>query len=62
MWIPECCSTNGEDVSVHDLDEDAVALWRGQTLGVVFQSFQLLSTPENVTIFKLLSALVLITC
>jgi len=44
---------NGEDVSVHDLDEDAVALWRGQTLGVVFQSFQLLpmlTLIENITL------------
>ena len=44
---------NGEDVSVHDLDEDAVALWRGQTLGVVFQSFQLLpmlTLVENITL------------
>ena len=45
--------TNGEDISVHDLDEDAVALWRGQTLGVVFQSFQLLpmlNLVENITL------------
>jgi len=45
--------TNGKDVSVHDLDEDALALWRGQTLGVVFQSFQLLpmlNLIENVTL------------
>lgn len=38
-------------VSVHDLDEDALALWRGQTLGVVYQSFQLLpmlTLRENV--------------
>ena len=44
---------NGEDVSVHDLDEDAVALWRGQTMGVVFQSFQLLpmlTLIENITL------------
>jgi len=44
---------NGEDVSVHDLDEDALALWRGQTLGVVFQSFQLLpmlTLIENITL------------
>jgi len=44
---------NGADVSVHDLDEDELALWRGQTLGVVFQSFQLLpmlSLVENVTL------------
>ena len=44
---------NGEDVSVHELDEDNLALWRGQTLGVVFQSFQLLpmlSLVENITL------------
>ena len=45
--------TNGEAVSVHDLNEDELALWRGQTLGVVFQSFQLLpmlTLVENVTL------------
>lgn len=45
--------TNGKDVSVHDLNEDALALWRGQTLGVVFQSFQLLpmlNLVENITL------------
>ena len=44
---------NGKDVSVHDLNEDALALWRGQTLGVVFQSFQLLpmlTLIENITL------------
>jgi putative ABC transport system ATP-binding protein len=38
-------------VSVHDLDEDRLALWRGQTLGVVYQSFQLLpmlTLVENI--------------
>jgi putative ABC transport system ATP-binding protein len=42
---------NGEDTSVHKLDEDALALWRGQTLGIIFQSFQLLpmlTLIENV--------------
>lgn len=44
---------NGEAVSVHDLDEDALALWRGHTLGVIYQSFQLLpmlTLVENVTL------------
>jgi len=44
---------NGKDVHVHDLNEDALALWRGQTLGVVFQSFQLLpmlTLIENITL------------
>jgi len=42
---------NGEDISVHQLDEDTLALWRGQTLGIIFQSFQLLpmlTLIENV--------------
>jgi len=42
---------NGEDISVHTLDEDVLALWRGQTLGIIFQSFQLLpmlTLLENV--------------
>ena len=42
---------NSEDISVHQLDEDALALWRGQTLGIIFQSFQLLpmlTLIENV--------------
>ncbi|NOY99540.1 MAG: ABC transporter ATP-binding protein [Chloroflexi bacterium] len=34
--------TNGRAVSVHELDENDLALWRGRTLGVIFQSFQLL--------------------
>ena len=40
-----------EDVSVHRLGEDELALWRGKTLGVIFQSFQLLpmlTLIENV--------------
>jgi len=44
---------NGKDISVHALSEDALALWRGQTLGVVFQSFQLLpmlTLIENITL------------
>ncbi len=42
---------NSQDISVHQLDEDALALWRGQTLGIIFQSFQLLpmlTLIENV--------------
>ena len=31
-----------ERVSVHSLNEDDLALWRGKNLGIVFQSFQLL--------------------
>jgi putative ABC transport system ATP-binding protein len=44
---------NGAEVSVHDLREDEIALWRGKTMGVVFQSFQLLpmlTLIENITL------------
>jgi ABC-type lipoprotein export system ATPase subunit len=47
--------TSGEvligDVAVHALDESRMAIWRGRTIGVVFQFFQLLpalSLVENV--------------
>lgn len=40
--------TTGEVIvagtSVHALGEDAIAVWRGRTLGVVYQTFELLST------------------
>jgi len=32
----------GKRLSVHGMSEDARALWRGQNMGVVYQSFQLL--------------------
>jgi putative ABC transport system ATP-binding protein len=41
----------GEEVSVHALDEESLALWRGRTVGIVYQSFQLLpmlTLLENV--------------
>jgi len=44
---------NGAPVSVHGMREDEIALWRGQTMGVVFQSFQLLpmlTLVENITL------------
>jgi putative ABC transport system ATP-binding protein len=44
---------NGADISVHELEDDALALWRGRTLGIVFQSFQLLpmlTLVENITL------------
>ena len=44
---------NGAETYVHQLDEDELALWRGQTMGVVFQSFQLLpmlTLIENITL------------
>jgi putative ABC transport system ATP-binding protein len=33
-----------DGVSVHAMDENAMALWRGQNLGVIYQSFQLMPT------------------
>ncbi len=41
------------DIDVHAMSENERALWRGQTMGVVYQSFQLLpmlSLLENVLI------------
>jgi putative ABC transport system ATP-binding protein len=45
--------TNGTEKFVHQMDEDELALWRGQTMGVIYQSFQLLpmlTLIENVTL------------
>jgi putative ABC transport system ATP-binding protein len=45
--------TNDKDLSVHDMSEDARALWRGKNMGVVYQSFQLLpmlTLVENITL------------
>lgn len=43
---------NGKSsVSIHKLNEDAIAYWRGHNLGVVYQSFQLLpmlTLVENI--------------
>ena len=42
---------NGQETSIHELGENDLALWRGQTMGVVFQLFQLLpmlNLIENV--------------
>jgi putative ABC transport system ATP-binding protein len=44
-------STDGKKLSVHEMGEDARALWRGQNMGVVYQSFQLLpmlTLVENI--------------
>lgn len=44
-------NTDGSPVSIHSMREDKMALWRGQSLGVVFQSFQLLpmlTLVENI--------------
>ncbi|HUF00264.1 MAG TPA: ABC transporter ATP-binding protein [Anaerolineales bacterium] len=46
-------NASGSPVSIHKMNEDKIALWRGQTLGVVFQSFQLLpmlTLAENITL------------
>jgi putative ABC transport system ATP-binding protein len=45
--------TDGNDISVHKLNEDQLALWRGQTMGIVYQSFQLLpmlTLVDNITL------------
>jgi len=45
--------TGGERISVHTLSEDEKAAWRGKTMGVVYQSFQLLpmlTLVENITL------------
>ena len=44
---------NGSPVSIHKMNEDQIALWRGHNLGVIFQSFQLLpmlTLVENITL------------
>lgn len=46
-------NSNGSRISVHELSEDEKALWRGKTMGVVYQSFQLLpmlTLVENITL------------
>ena len=46
-------NSNGSPVSIHQMNEDAIALWRGHNLGVVYQSFQLLpmlTLVENITL------------
>jgi putative ABC transport system ATP-binding protein len=46
-------NTNGSSVSIHKMNEDQIALWRGRNLGVVFQSFQLLpmlTLVENIVL------------
>jgi len=46
-------NSSGGAVSVHKMTEDKVAFWRGQNMGVVFQSFQLLpmlTLVENITL------------
>jgi putative ABC transport system ATP-binding protein len=44
---------NGNWISIHKMSEDQRALWRGKSMGVVYQSFQLLpmlSLIENITL------------
>ncbi len=44
---------DGRQVDVHALNENELALWRGQTMGVIYQSFQLLpmlTLVENITL------------
>lgn len=46
-------NSNGAAVSIHKMSEDEIAAWRGKTMGVVFQSFQLLpmlTLVENITL------------
>lgn len=46
-------NSGGERISVHTLSEDEKAAWRGKTMGVVYQSFQLLpmlTLVENITL------------
>ena len=44
-------NTKDASISLHQLNEDAIASWRGRNLGVVYQSFQLLpmlTLVENI--------------
>jgi putative ABC transport system ATP-binding protein len=44
-------NTTGTPISIHTMNEDGIANWRGQNMGVMFQSFQLLpmlTLVENV--------------
>lgn len=46
-------NADGKTISIHELSEDARALWRGRNMGVVYQSFQLLpmlTLVENITL------------
>ena len=37
-----------DDIAVHTLNEEQIAVWRGRTIGVIFQFFQLLPTLTAV--------------
>ncbi len=46
-------NSDGKSISVHDMSEDERAQWRGENMGVVYQSFQLLpmlTLIENITL------------
>jgi len=46
-------NNNGANISIHEMSEDQRALWRGQSMGVVYQSFQLLpmlTLIDNITL------------
>jgi putative ABC transport system ATP-binding protein len=43
--------SNGKAISIHGMNEDELAFWRGRSIGVVYQSFQLLpmlTLVENI--------------
>jgi len=47
LYLPK--NTNGrtqdiQEISIHKLNEDELAVWRGQNLGIVYQSFELIPT------------------
>jgi putative ABC transport system ATP-binding protein len=44
-------SSDGESTSIHELSENSMATWRGQNVGIIHQSFQLLpmlNLVENI--------------
>jgi ABC-type lipoprotein export system ATPase subunit len=41
-------SSAAQPVSIHTLNEDALALWRGKNIGIVYQSFELMPTLNLV--------------
>ncbi|MGB4868564.1 MAG: ATP-binding cassette domain-containing protein [Candidatus Promineifilaceae bacterium] len=50
FYAPEQVSANGRSpfFALNDLDENALALWRGHNLGIVDQSFELLPSLDRV--------------
>ncbi len=50
FYAPEQVSANGRSpfLTLNDLDENALALWRGHNLGIVYQSFELLPSLDLV--------------